>query len=190
MDPKWRHCFFWLGESNRCGSSKNASIMQRKSPDRVADIYWYSIFCKDCRFHELLGCLSRNNGFENRMPSKSLKSTGKTSVFPMKTIWFHMVPTPMLSLGSAKDKVFISDVPAEIGDQWEIHGGLPNPHGRGWQLPSGNDCYSSRTGSHGPVEIVDLPIENAWWIFPVRYVRGYLESFRRCSGYLGMGLAH
>jgi hypothetical protein len=48
-------------------------------------------------------------------------------------------------------------VPAEIGDQWEIHGGLPNPHGRGWQLPSGNDCYSSRTGSHGPVEIVDFP---------------------------------
>ena len=29
-------------------------------------------------------------------------------------------------------------------------------------------CYSLRTGSHGPVEIVDLPIKHG--DFPVRYV--------------------
>ena len=28
------------------------------------------------------------------------------------------------------------------------------------------NVHSLRTGSHGPVEIVDLPIYKAWWIFP------------------------
>ena len=28
------------------------------------------------------------------------------------------------------------------------------------KLPEGNDCYSSRHWSHGPVEIVDLPIDS------------------------------
>ena len=64
-------------------------------------------------------------------------------------------------------------------------------------LPSGNDCYRSRTGSYGPVEIVDLPIEK-WWIFPVRFLkllestRGYLDDplFKNASKMVESSHAH
>ena len=37
---------------------------------------------------------------------------------------------------------------------------------------------------HGPVEIVDLPIKKAWWIFPVRLMWLFTRPGTQCSGQL------
>ena len=107
------------------------------------------------------------------LPGYSGMSLGIGFVFDMRTIGFYSIFTensdlnllevpfdwPKCTIDFGKSAGDAGDV---ISNWWKKQKSYSHyePHSPIPGIPSGNDCYTSRTGSHGPVEISDLPIDS------------------------------